>query len=168
MEDAASLVATHGGSLSGEHGDGQARSELLPRMFPAAVIEAFGAFKAVWDPGGRMNPGRLVAPRRLDDDLKLQSGPPTIDMRTRLALHADDGDFGRATRRCMGVGKCVTADGGVMCPSWRATGEERHSTRGRLAAVVRDGQRLVGQGRLALGGGPGCARPVPVVQGVQA
>ncbi|HWG73222.1 MAG TPA: FAD-linked oxidase C-terminal domain-containing protein [Acidimicrobiales bacterium] len=131
VEAAADLVAAHGGSLSGEHGDGQARAELLPRMYPPRIIEAFGAFKAVWDPRGRMNPGRVVAPLRLDSDLRVRVGRPAMDLRTELALHADGGDFARATRRCVGVGKCLAGDGGVMCPSWRVTGEERHSTRGR-------------------------------------
>jgi len=131
MEAAADLVVAHGGSLSGEHGDGQARGELLSRMYPPEIIAAFGAFKAAWDPDGRLNPGRIVDPRPLDADLRLHVGRPTIDLRAGLSLRDDDGSFARASRRCMGVGKCITASGGVMCPSYRATGEERHSTRGR-------------------------------------
>jgi FAD/FMN-containing dehydrogenase/Fe-S oxidoreductase len=131
MEDAADLVAAHGGSLSGEHGDGQARAELLPRMYPAEIIEGFGAFKAAWDPDGRMNPHVIVAPRPLDEDLRLHTGPVAINLTTKLAFHHDRDGFAGATRRCVGVGKCLNDHGGVMCPSYRATGEEQHSTRGR-------------------------------------
>ncbi|GAA4758728.1 FAD-binding and (Fe-S)-binding domain-containing protein [Actinomycetospora chibensis] len=131
MLDAADLVAAHGGSVSGEHGDGQARAELLERTFSPTMIEAFGAFKAVWDPEGRMNPGRVVEPRRLDDDLKVFVGTPTIGPRTELAFAHDGGSFTTATRRCIGVAKCISDSGGYMCPSYRVTGEEAHSTRGR-------------------------------------
>jgi FAD/FMN-containing dehydrogenase/Fe-S oxidoreductase len=131
MEDAADLVTAHGGSLSGEHGDGQARGELLDRMYSAEMLDAFAAFKAAWDPDTKMNPRVLVNPRRLDDDLRLLTGPPTIKLTTKLAFHADTDGFAGATRRCVGVGKCLSASGGVMCPSYRATGEEQHSTRGR-------------------------------------
>ncbi|MPY77080.1 MAG: FAD-binding protein [Actinophytocola sp.] len=149
MTDAAELVVSHGGSLSGEHGDGQARAELLPRMFPPEIIEAFGQFKAAFDPRDRMNPGKIVRPRRLDDDLRVHIAPPTIPTRARLALDADDGDLAAASRRCAGVGTCLNATGGVMCPSYRATREERHSTRGRARLlfellhgdVVTDGWR---------------------------
>jgi FAD/FMN-containing dehydrogenase/Fe-S oxidoreductase len=130
VEDAADLVVSYGGSLSGEHGDGAARAELLPRMFPPDVIDAFGEFKAVWDPDGMMNPDRLVRPARLDADLRVRT-PLTIVDRPVLAFAHDGGSFGTAARRCLGVGRCVTAAGGVMCPSYRATAEEMHSTRGR-------------------------------------
>ena len=149
MEDAADLVVRHGGSLSGEHGDGQARAELLPRMYPPEIIDAFGAFKSAWDPSNRMNPRTIVAPRRLDDDLRVHLPTPKVGSSTRLAFAHDGGSFVRATRRCMGVGKCVADGGGVMCPSWRVTGEEQHSTRGRArllfemanGEVVTDGWR---------------------------
>ncbi|MPY83681.1 MAG: FAD-binding protein [Actinophytocola sp.] len=131
LEDAADLVVAHGGSLSGEHGDGQARAELLPRMFPPEIIDAFGRFKVAFDPDDRMNPGKIVRPGRLDDDLRLRIAPATIPTRARLALEADNGDLAAASRRCAGVGKCLNVSGGVMCPSYRATREERHSTRGR-------------------------------------
>ena len=131
MLDAADLVAAHGGSVSGEHGDGQARAELLERTFSPTMIQAFGAFKAVWDPEGRMNPGRVVEPRRLDEDLKVFVGTPTIGPRTELAFAHDGGSFTTATRRCIGVAKCISDSGGYMCPSYRVTGEETHSTRGR-------------------------------------
>ena len=131
MEEAADLVAAHGGSLSGEHGDGQSRAELLPRMFPAEVIEGFGAFKAAWDPDGAMNPEVLVKPRPIDADLRLHTAPVAIDLTTKLAFHRDRDGFAGAMRRCVGVGRCLSATGGVMCPSYRATAEEQHSTRGR-------------------------------------
>jgi FAD/FMN-containing dehydrogenase/Fe-S oxidoreductase len=131
MEDAADLAVAHGGSLSGEHGDGAARAELLPRMFPPEIIAAFEEFKGIWDPDDRMNPGRVVRPAKLDEDLRVFVGMPTLRDRPQLAFAHDRGSFTRATRRCLGVGKCVTDHGGVMCPSYRATGEEMHSTRGR-------------------------------------
>jgi FAD/FMN-containing dehydrogenase/Fe-S oxidoreductase len=131
LEDAADVVVAHGGSLSGEHGDGRARSELLTRMYPPEIIEAFEEFKGAFDPDDRMNPGCLVRSARLDADLRVFVGTPTVGERPQLAFARDRGSFTRATRRCLGVGKCVTAHGGVMCPSYRATGEERHSTRGR-------------------------------------
>ncbi|WP_020574685.1 FAD-binding and (Fe-S)-binding domain-containing protein [Actinopolymorpha alba] len=149
MEDAADLVTSHGGSLSGEHGDGQARSELLDRMYPPEILTAFREFKAAWDPGDLMNPRRIVEPAKLDEDLRVFVAPPTIQAGTTLAFaHDKDGFFG-ATRRCMGVGKCVSAEGGVMCPSYRATREEMHSTRGRArllfemanGEVIKDGWR---------------------------
>lgn len=132
MEDAADTVVAHGGSLSGEHGDGRARSELLPRMYPPDIIAAFEEFKGVFDPDDRMNPGCIVRSARMDEDLRVFVGMPGLTPGDQeLAFGHDRGDFGRALRRCLGVGKCVTAHGGVMCPSFRATGEERHSTRGR-------------------------------------
>lgn len=131
MTDAADLVVAHGGSLSGEHGDGQARAELLPRMYPPQIIAAFEEFKAIWDPDDRMNPRRVVRPAKMDDNLRVFVGIPTLREQSELAFTGDRGSFIRATRRCLGVGKCVTASGGVMCPSYRATGEEMHSTRGR-------------------------------------
>ncbi|MFD9963219.1 FAD-binding and (Fe-S)-binding domain-containing protein [Amycolatopsis sp. NPDC058986] len=131
LTDAAELVVAHGGSLSGEHGDGQARAELLPLMFPPRLMDAFAEFKAAFDPGNGMNPHRVVDPAPLDADLRTVIAPPVLPTRARLALHADGGDLGAASRRCVGVGKCVSASGGVMCPSYRATGEEEHSTRGR-------------------------------------
>ncbi|MFI5614209.1 FAD-binding and (Fe-S)-binding domain-containing protein [Amycolatopsis sp. NPDC051903] len=131
LTDAAELVVAHGGSLSGEHGDGQARAELLPLMFPPRLLRAFAEFKAAFDPGNGMNPGRVVDPAPLDADLRTVVAPPVLPTRARLALHADGGDLAAASRRCVGVGKCVSASGGVMCPSYRATGQEEHSTRGR-------------------------------------
>ncbi len=147
LEDAADLAVAHGGSLSGEHGDGAARAELLPRMYPPPIIRAFEEFKGIWDPDGRLNPDRVVRPAKLDDDLRVFVGLPTIRDTPELAFAHDRGSFARATRRCLGVGKCVTAHGGVMCPSFRATGEEMHSTRGRarLLFEMANGQ-VIGDG----------------------
>ncbi|WP_326593725.1 FAD-binding and (Fe-S)-binding domain-containing protein [Streptomyces sp. NBC_01294] len=143
--DLADLVVAHGGSLSGEHGDGQARAELLPKMYGPQVIRLFGAYKDVWDPAGGMNPGMLVRPARLDENLRFAVLPATT--------------FAGEVARCVGVAKCRSVDGatgaggsggpGVMCPSYRVTGEEQHSTRGRArllhemlaGEIVRDGWR---------------------------
>ena len=131
VEDAADLVVGYGGSLSGEHGDGQARAELLPRMFGHEVVHGFEAFKAVWDPQDRMNPGKVVRPRRLDQDLRLGTSYRPIPVTTHFRFPDDDGSFARATLRCVGVGKCRRTGGGTMCPSYMVTLEEEHSTRGR-------------------------------------
>ncbi|MCX3063381.1 FAD-binding and (Fe-S)-binding domain-containing protein [Streptomyces beihaiensis] len=136
MEDAARLVARHGGTLSGEHGDGQARAEFLPLVHSREAIDAFADFKAVWDPGNKLNPGILVHPRRADERLRIRPGHrPALPLTTTLALAADDGDLSKALRRCVGVAKCRTASGGVMCPSYRATGDEKDSTRGRARVL---------------------------------
>ncbi|MFF2121301.1 FAD-binding and (Fe-S)-binding domain-containing protein [Kitasatospora sp. NPDC058184] len=129
--DAADLVASYGGSLSGEHGDGQARGELLPRMFGPGLVEAMGEVKALFDPGDRMNPGKVVHPHRVDENLRLGADWRPRPLRTHFGYPDDDHDFTRAVLRCVGIGNCRTHQGGVMCPSYRATGEEEHSTRGR-------------------------------------
>ncbi|SFE01612.1 FAD/FMN-containing dehydrogenase [Actinopolyspora alba] len=131
LESAAELTAAHGGSLSGEHGDGRARSELLSRMYPQPILDAFERFKTAFDPEGLHNPGILTRPSPVDSDLRLLVAPPRIPSRTTLALGSDDGDLAPATRRCVGMGKCLNSSGGVMCPSYRATRDEKHSTRGR-------------------------------------
>ena len=131
IEDAADLVVSFGGSLSGEHGDGQARSELLGKMYPSVILEAFSEFKAIFDPQGQMNPGRIVAPRPLDADLRVRIPVREINHDPHLALHVDHGDLERSARRCVGVGKCRSLDGGAMCPSFQVTRNERDSTRGR-------------------------------------
>lgn len=131
LEEAAGLVLRYGGSLSGEHGDGQARGELLGKMFGPELLAAFHEFKAIWDPEGRMNPGKLVDAYRADENLRFGAAYAPPRLRTRFAFAADQGSFARATERCVGVGECRKTDGGTMCPSYMATGEERHSTRGR-------------------------------------
>ncbi|MBN1092989.1 FAD-binding protein [Blastococcus sp. TML/M2B] len=141
VEDAARLVAGYGGSLSGEHGDGRARSELLPLMYSPAVISLFERVKAVFDPDDVLNPGVLVRPDRLDDDIRMAAAPAlTRAERPALALayRHDGGDFSAAVHRCTGVGKCradLQSSGGVMCPSWPATREEKDSTRGRARVL---------------------------------
>jgi Fe-S oxidoreductase len=131
MEDAADLVVAQGGSLSGEHGDGRARSELLGRMFSPAMLELFRAFKTAWDPGGLLNPGILVDPAPIDRDLR-PAAPTRLELRPELEYHADGGDVRAAVQRCIGVGRCAVRQGpGMMCPSYRVTGDEQHSTRGR-------------------------------------
>ncbi len=137
IERAADLAVSYGGSFSGEHGDGQARAELLPRMFGERVMQAFGELKATFDSQDRMNPGKLVAPRRLDQDLRLGgTWQPRSDTTTDLffGFPDDEGSFAQATTRCVGVGRCRQHghDGHeVMCPSYQVTRDERHSTRGR-------------------------------------
>jgi FAD/FMN-containing dehydrogenase/Fe-S oxidoreductase len=131
LEEAADLVISYGGSLSGEHGDGQARAELLPKMFGPELMEAFRTFKALWDPDWKMNPGKLVRPNRLDQDLRFGAGYRPWQPPTHFKFPQDRGSLAEATVRCVGVGKCRQYQGGVMCPSFRATREEKHSTRGR-------------------------------------
>jgi FAD/FMN-containing dehydrogenase/Fe-S oxidoreductase len=131
VEEASDLVVEHGGSLSGEHGDGQSRAELLPRMFAPELISAFEELKAIWDPDDMMNPGKLVRPRRLDQDLRLGAGYRAPDQDTHFRYPEDRGSFAYASERCVGVGECRRLDSGVMCPSFMVTREEAHSTRGR-------------------------------------
>ncbi|MFY3744407.1 FAD-binding and (Fe-S)-binding domain-containing protein [Anaeromyxobacter sp. Red801] len=131
VEAAADLVVSQGGSLSGEHGDGQSRGELLAKMFGPRLVDAFRDFKRLWDPGWRMNPGKKVDPYRLDENLRLGAGYVELRPRTAFAFPEDQGSFGRVAARCVGVGECRRDEGGVMCPSYRVTREEKHSTRGR-------------------------------------
>jgi FAD/FMN-containing dehydrogenase/Fe-S oxidoreductase len=177
IERAAEVVLSFGGSLSGEHGDGQSRAALLPKMFGPELIEAFREFKRLFDPDNRMNPGKLSdAVRVYDPTENLRHGPPSTGAsvsperlagapgpshswtteagapglasetwETNFAFAKDNGSLERATERCVGVGSCRNTQGGVMCPSYRATGEEQHSTRGRahllwemLAGALRD------------------------------
>jgi FAD/FMN-containing dehydrogenase/Fe-S oxidoreductase len=131
MEDAADLCVSYGGSLSGEHGDGQSRGELLPKMFGPELIEAFRRFKAVWDPHGKMNPGKVVDPYKLDENLRLGADYQPLRFDTFFQYPDDDGSFTRAAGRCTGIGKCTKMGGGTMCPSYMAVREEQHGTRGR-------------------------------------
>ncbi|MDQ0950590.1 FAD/FMN-containing dehydrogenase/Fe-S oxidoreductase [Streptomyces phaeochromogenes] len=133
-EELAELVVAHGGSLSGEHGDGQARAELLPKMYGEEMVALFERAKSVWDPDDLLNPGMLVRPAALDENLRFAVLPrEPVDV--AFGYPHDGGDFSAAVRRCVGVAKCRTETAGpgsgVMCPSFRATGEEEHSTRGR-------------------------------------
>lgn len=137
LEDAADLVVSYGGSLSGEHGDGRARSELLTRMYSPAAIGLFREIKRAFDPGNLLNPGNIVDPDPVDANIRVAQARP---VRTKLALayHADHGDFNQAVHRCTGVGKCradTSVLGGVMCPSYLATKNEKDSTRGRARVL---------------------------------
>ena len=146
VEEAADLVVSYGGSLSGEHGDGQSRGELLVKMFGPDLIRAFGEMKAAFDPGNRMNPGKVVDPYPLDSNLTRRGWFPKEPV-TLFHYPNDGGKFSHAAARCVGVGKCRGDESGVMCPSYRATREEEHSTRGRSrllmemvrGEVIRDG-----------------------------
>ncbi len=147
MEEAADLVVRYGGSLSGEHGDGQARGELLPKMFGPELMQAFREFKSIWDPEWRMNPGKLIDPYRLDENLRLGPDYDPWQPATHFKFPDDYGSLASATMRCVGVGKCRREEGGVMCPSYRVTRDEEHSTRGRAhllwemtkGEVIKDG-----------------------------
>jgi FAD/FMN-containing dehydrogenase/Fe-S oxidoreductase len=157
--DAADLVASHAGSMSGEHGDGRARSELLPRMYSPSALAAFGAVKSVFDPDGVLNPGVIVGPVPVDQDLRPAR---RHGYRAGLAFRypADGGDLGSAVSRCTGVGKCradLTAGGGVMCPSYLATRDEKDSTRARARVL----QELVS------GATPGRWRSAEVAQSLE-
>jgi Fe-S oxidoreductase len=141
LTEAAALVVKYGGSLSGEHGDGQAKGELLPIMFGPELMQAFREFKRAWDPMGRMNPGKLIDARPFDADLRLGPQYKPVTLQTRMFFESEVGSgFTRATEHCIGMGKCRSRDGGTMCPSYRGTHEERYSTRGRarlLAEMLR-------------------------------
>ncbi|GAA5161088.1 FAD-binding and (Fe-S)-binding domain-containing protein [Pseudonocardia eucalypti] len=135
MLEAADLVVELGGSLSGEHGDGQSRGELLPKMFGTDLVCAFGQLKAIFDPGNRMNPGKVIAPDGLDEHLRLGGDwAPATGQDLYFRYPHDGGSFAQAANRCVGVGRCRqhhNNGGQVMCPSYQVTGEEEHSTRGR-------------------------------------
>lgn len=147
VQEAADLVVSYGGSLSGEHGDGQSRAELLPKMFGPELIEAFRKFKSAWDPGWKMNPGKVVSAYRVDENLRLGADYDPWEPETHFHYPEDQGSFARASLRCVGVGKCRRHEEATMCPSYRVTREEKHSTRGRAhllfemtkGEVIRDG-----------------------------
>ena len=156
MGRAADLVVSHGGSLSGEHGDGQSRGELLVKMFGERLIGAFEELKAIFDVGNQMNPGKVVHPARVDEHLRLGADwAPATPQDLYFRFPHDGGSFAQAANRCVGVGKCRQHEhpgGAVMCPSYQATGEEEHSTRGRARllfemlnghgdSTIRDGWR---------------------------
>ena len=132
LDEAADLVVDYGGSFSGEHGDGQARADLLPKMYGPELMEAHREFKAIWDPDGKMNPGKVVDPNPITGQLRIGPDYRPRPVTTTFAYPDDDHQFNRAVLRCVGVGKCRREDGeGVMCPSYMVTREEEHSTRGR-------------------------------------
>ncbi|WP_260735378.1 FAD-binding and (Fe-S)-binding domain-containing protein [Tunturiibacter lichenicola] len=131
MDLAADIALAHGGSLSGEHGDGQARGALLPKMFGPELMDAFRSFKRVFDPNNRMNPNKLIDAHEPHEDLRLGADYRPWQPKTHFAFAENNGSFADANLRCVGVGACRKTDAGTMCPSFMATGEELHSTRGR-------------------------------------
>ena len=131
LNEAAHLVTSYGGSLSGEHGDGQARGSLLPIMFGDEIMEAFREFKSIWDPQGKMNPGKVIDAYPVDENLRWGTHYHPWEPDTHFAFAEDRGSFAYAANRCVGTGKCRKHDSGTMCPSYMVTREERHSTRGR-------------------------------------
>ncbi|GAA1614883.1 MULTISPECIES: FAD-binding and (Fe-S)-binding domain-containing protein [Kribbella] len=131
VEQAADLVVGLGGSVSGEHGDGRARGELLARMYGADGVALFGELKRIWDPAGVLNPGMIADPPPLDAAIR-HDGPAKDRQLLTIFSYPEDGhDFAQAQRRCVGIGKCRQTTGSVMCPSYQVTREELHSTRGR-------------------------------------
>jgi FAD/FMN-containing dehydrogenase/Fe-S oxidoreductase len=149
LVDAAALVHAHGGSLSGEHGDGRARSELLPLMYSAAAIHLFERFKGLLDPDDLRNPEVVVAPATVDADLR-RPAARRLPARGGFAFGDDHGDLTVAAHRCVGLGKCradLSPSGGFMCPSYLATRDEKDVTRGR-ARVLQE----MADGRLVRGG----------------
>ena len=153
MEEATDLVVRYGGSFSGEHGDGQSRAEFLYKTFGTELIQAFHEFKSIWDPDWKMNPGKIVEPYRIDENLRLGPEYQPWEPETHFKFPDDNGSFARATLRCVGVGKCRrlsgTGEESTMCPSFMVTREERDTTRGRAHAlwemmqgnVIQDGWR---------------------------
>ena len=149
LDRAADLVVANGGSLSGEHGDGQARARLLPKMYGNDLVEAFGEFKRLWDPTGKMNPGKVVDAFSPDQNLRKGPSHAPKPLETHFAFSDDGGSFAHAAGRCVGVGACRRVEGGVMCPSYMVTREEEDSTRGRArllfemaeGQVITDGWR---------------------------
>ncbi len=149
VERAADLVVSYGGSLSGEHGDGQSRGALLPKMFGPELMKAFGDFKAAWDPDNKLNPHKVVNAYLPTENLRLGADYKPLQPETHFQFPDDDGSLAKASLRCIGLGACRKGDAGTMCPSYMVTLEEEHSTRGRAhmlfellqGEVVRDGWR---------------------------
>jgi FAD/FMN-containing dehydrogenase/Fe-S oxidoreductase len=147
VDRAADLVVSYGGSLSGEHGDGQSRGALLPKMFGPELTQAFSEFKAVWDPYNKMNPHKVVNAYLPTENLRLGADYKPLEPHTHFKFPDDHGSFSKASLRCLGLGTCRKSDGGAMCPSYMVTLEEEHSTRGRAhmlfemlqGEIVRDG-----------------------------
>ena len=149
VERAADLVVSYGGSLSGEHGDGQSRGALLPKMYGPELVKAFGEFKSVWDPDNRMNPNKVVNAYLPTENLRLGADYNPQRPKTYFHFPDDGGSMAKATVRCVGLGECRKTHAGAMCPSYMVTLEEQHSTRGRAhmlfellqGEIVRDSWR---------------------------
>jgi FAD/FMN-containing dehydrogenase/Fe-S oxidoreductase len=131
LDEASELVVSYGGSLSGEHGDGQAHAHHLATMFGEELVDGFREFKAAWDPTNGMNPGKVIDADAVDANLRLGPAQPRRRVRTYFSFRDDEGSFAAAAERCFGMGRCRRTEGGTMCPSFMATREEMHSTRGR-------------------------------------
>jgi len=131
VEQAADLVVRLGGSVSGEHGDGRARSELLTRMYGSQVVAIFDEIKTLWDPAAVLNPHVIADPAPLDANMRHRGQAKDANLATQFSYPQDAGSFAQAQRRCVGVGKCRQTSGGVMCPSYQVTRAEKDSTRGR-------------------------------------
>jgi FAD/FMN-containing dehydrogenase/Fe-S oxidoreductase len=145
-DEAADLVVRYGGSISGEHGDGQSRGDLLHKQFGEELVAAFREFKRIWDPDDKMNPSKVVDGLGRGENLKLATYHPP-ELHTTFKPQQDGGDFRHAAIRCVGIGQCRRSGGGTMCPSFMVTHEEKHTTRGRArilyemieGEVIRDG-----------------------------
>ena len=131
LDEAADLIGRYGGSISGEHGDGQSKAALLPKMFGPELVHAFCEFKAIWDPQNKMNPHRVVDPALPGENLRMGPSYHPIQVKTHFKFPDDHGSFAYATERCVGVGECRKEESGTMCPSYMVTKEDMHSTRGR-------------------------------------
>ena len=131
LEKATDLVVRYGGSFSAEHGDGQSKAIFLKKMYGEELLEAFRRFKTLWDPDWKMNPGKVVDPYRPDENLRLGADYNPWQPETRFRFPNDEGNLPLATLRCVGVGKCRRTHDAFMCPSFLATREEQHTTRGR-------------------------------------
>ena len=147
MNEAADLVVSYGGSLSGEHGDGQQRAQFLPKMYGEELMQAFREFKEIWDPDWKMNPGKIIDANPMLSDLRLGKDYNPREPETHFSYPEDHGSFAHATMRCVGAGKCRDVESGTMCPSYMVTLEEKHNTRGRArilhemlrGEVIKDG-----------------------------
>jgi FAD/FMN-containing dehydrogenase/Fe-S oxidoreductase len=145
VDEASDLVLSYGGSLSGEHGDGQSRGELLEKMYGKELVQAFREFKSIWDPDWKMNPGKVVDAYPITSNLRLGPHYSPSEVHTHFSYPKDGHSFAHATARCVGVGKCRRLESGTMCPSFMVTHEEKHSTRGRarlLHEMMRQGSQV--------------------------
>jgi FAD/FMN-containing dehydrogenase/Fe-S oxidoreductase len=135
MDEVTSLVVEHGGVFSGEHGDGQSKAMFMDKLYGPELVEAFREFKAIWDPDGLMNPRKVVDPYRIDENLKLGTSYSPPDPDVHFHYPEDGGSFAHAALRCVGAGKCRDTSAGTMCPSYMATLDEEHTTRGRARVL---------------------------------
>jgi FAD/FMN-containing dehydrogenase/Fe-S oxidoreductase len=135
MDDVTSLVVQHGGVFSGEHGDGQSKAQFMEKLYGPELVAAFAEFKAIWDPDGLLNPHKVVEPYRIDENLKLGTSYNPPSPRVHFHYPEDGGSFAHAALRCVGAGKCRDTSAGTMCPSYMATLDEEHTTRGRARVL---------------------------------